>query len=188
VITRDGLGSGLWLIFLAPALAELPEYMGTLYALYAKGEYPLLGIVFSVAFMAVAIAAVVSLLLAPRSAVGSARMADADRLQAGVAAHRVGLIGERRRYRWAVAKPRQQVCCITSCWAAGLVQSFYASNWLTAHCRRCPGRPSARCSPPRWRGRASTRGVPILSAAHARHRHVVATSILPTGYHSPLGQ
>lgn len=66
VITRDGLGSGLWLIFLAPALAELPVYMGALFALYEKHEYPLLGIIFSWAFMAVAIAAVVSLLLAGR--------------------------------------------------------------------------------------------------------------------------
>lgn len=74
VISRDGVGSGIWIIFLAPALAELPQHMSTLFSAYVKGDYPLLGIILSVAFMAIAIAAVVSLLLAgSRSpAVGSA--------------------------------------------------------------------------------------------------------------------
>ncbi len=41
VIDRAGLGSGLWLIFLTPTLAELPQNLATIAQLYDMGQYSL---------------------------------------------------------------------------------------------------------------------------------------------------
>jgi preprotein translocase subunit SecY len=68
VIDRAGLGSGLWLIFLAPTLAELPQNVWTIAQLYDAGQYPLAAIVRAALFTAFAIAGVVSLVLAARGA------------------------------------------------------------------------------------------------------------------------
>lgn len=66
VIDRAGLGSGLWLIFLAPTLAELPQNMATIATLYEEGQYPLAGIVRAALFTAFAVAGVASIVLAAR--------------------------------------------------------------------------------------------------------------------------
>jgi hypothetical protein len=66
LIDRAGLGSGLWLIFLAPTLAELPLNMATIAALFQQGQYPLAGIVSAALFTACAIAGVAGIVLAAR--------------------------------------------------------------------------------------------------------------------------
>ena len=68
VIDRAGLGSGLWLIFLAQPLAELPPNLAAIAAAYDAGQYSLLAVVRSAMFTALAVAAVASLVLAARGA------------------------------------------------------------------------------------------------------------------------
>jgi preprotein translocase subunit SecY len=68
VIDRAGLGSGLWLVFLAPTLAELPQNLATIAQLYDMGQYPLAAIVRAAAFTALAVAGVVGIVLAARGA------------------------------------------------------------------------------------------------------------------------
>jgi preprotein translocase subunit SecY len=68
VIDRAGLGSGLWLVFLAPTLAELPQNLATIAQLYDMGQYSLGAILRAAAFTAIAAAGVVSIVLAARGA------------------------------------------------------------------------------------------------------------------------
>jgi preprotein translocase subunit SecY len=68
VIDRAGLGSGLWLIFLAPTLAELPWNLSTIAQAYDAGQYPFSAIVYAALFTAFTIAAVVGIVLAARGA------------------------------------------------------------------------------------------------------------------------
>jgi preprotein translocase subunit SecY len=68
VIDRAGLGSGLWLVFLAPTLAELPQNLATIAQLYDMGQYPLGAILRAAAFTAIAVAAVAGIVLAARGA------------------------------------------------------------------------------------------------------------------------
>ena len=69
VIDRAGLGMGVWLIFLAPALAELPQNLAAIAQLYEMGQYSAAAIARSALFTAIATAGVVSIILAaPTSA------------------------------------------------------------------------------------------------------------------------
>ena len=68
VIDRAGLGSGLWLMFLAPTLAELVPNLAAIAAAYDAGEYPFSGIVYAALFTAFAVAAIVGIVLAARGA------------------------------------------------------------------------------------------------------------------------
>jgi preprotein translocase subunit SecY len=68
VIDRAGLGSGLWLVFLAPTLAELPQNLATIAQLYDMGQYSLGAILRAAAFTAIAVAGVVSIVLVARGA------------------------------------------------------------------------------------------------------------------------
>jgi preprotein translocase subunit SecY len=69
VIDRAGLGMGVWLIFLAPALAELPQNLAAIAQLYEVGQYSAAAIARSALFTAIATAGVVSIMLAaPTSA------------------------------------------------------------------------------------------------------------------------
>jgi preprotein translocase subunit SecY len=64
IIDRAGLGSGLWLLFLVPTLAELPQDLATISQLYEAGQYPFGAIVRAAMFTAFATAAVVSIVMA----------------------------------------------------------------------------------------------------------------------------
>ncbi len=66
VIDRAGLGMGVWLIFLAPALAELPQNLAAIAQLYEVGQYSAAAIARSALFTAIATAGVVSIMLAAR--------------------------------------------------------------------------------------------------------------------------
>ena len=68
VIDRAGLGSGLWLMFLAPTLAELVPNLAAIAAAYDAGEYPFSGIVCAALFTAFTVAAIVGIVLAARGA------------------------------------------------------------------------------------------------------------------------
>ncbi|MEO8420111.1 MAG: hypothetical protein ABI457_02855 [Hyphomicrobium sp.] len=68
VIDRAGLGSGLWLIFLTPTLAELPQNLATIAQLYDMGQYSLGAILRAAAFTAIAVAGIVGIVLAARGA------------------------------------------------------------------------------------------------------------------------
>ena len=68
VIDRAGLGSGLWLMFLAPTLAELVPNLAAIAAAYDAGEYPFSGIVYAALFTAFTVAAIVGIVLAARGA------------------------------------------------------------------------------------------------------------------------
>jgi preprotein translocase subunit SecY len=73
-IDANGLGSGVWLLFLAPTLAELPARIVGLYGLYAEGSLSPLNMALCLVFTVLAMAALVSLILADptREAVGAA--------------------------------------------------------------------------------------------------------------------
>lgn len=66
VIDRAGLGSGLWLLFLAPALAELAPNLAAIADAYDRGTYPLLSVVLGALFTAFTVAAVAGIVLAAR--------------------------------------------------------------------------------------------------------------------------
>ncbi len=66
IIDRLGLGSGLWLLFLTPVLIEFPLNLAAIAHVYESGGYSLLAVLGSAAFTAIAIAGVVSILLAAR--------------------------------------------------------------------------------------------------------------------------
>jgi len=68
IIDRAGIGSGVWLLFLAPALAGLPRTFATMAEYNAEGSYPAIAIVLGLLYVAIAIAAVVNILLAARGA------------------------------------------------------------------------------------------------------------------------
>ena len=66
IIDRAGLGSGVWIMFLAPALAELPRTLAGVAVLHGSGEYTFELILASIAFTVLAVGAIVRLLLAAR--------------------------------------------------------------------------------------------------------------------------
>lgn len=68
IIDRAGLGSGVWLLFLTPVLAELPRNLAAIALLFEEGSYPLAAILGSAAFTVLAVAGVVRLM---RAAPGS---------------------------------------------------------------------------------------------------------------------
>ncbi len=68
LIDRIGLGSGLWLIFLAPALAALPSLFATIALANSQGAYASGALLLSVIYSGLAIAAVASIVLAARAA------------------------------------------------------------------------------------------------------------------------
>jgi preprotein translocase subunit SecY len=67
IIDRAGLGNGIWIMFLAPVLAELPRTIAGIVAMHVGGQYPFELIAASFAFLVLAVAAVVALLLAARN-------------------------------------------------------------------------------------------------------------------------
>jgi SecY translocase len=68
IIDRAGLGNGVWILFLAPALAELPRTLASMAVLYQSGEYSFELIIAGLAIAVLAVAGVVRLLLAARGA------------------------------------------------------------------------------------------------------------------------
>jgi hypothetical protein len=68
IIDRAGLGSGIWIMFLAPALAELPRTVAGMAVLYRSGEYSFELIVAGLAIAVLAVGGVVRLLMAARGA------------------------------------------------------------------------------------------------------------------------
>jgi preprotein translocase subunit SecY len=68
LIDRLGLGCGLWLIFLAPALAELPGILAGIAYLVERGEYAADTVFFSLLYSVLAIGAVIGIVLAARGA------------------------------------------------------------------------------------------------------------------------
>lgn len=68
LIDRIGVGSGLWLIFLAPALAALPGMFASIAYATSQGEYGSEALLLSVVYSGLAIAAVASIVLAARAA------------------------------------------------------------------------------------------------------------------------
>ena len=72
IIDRHGLGAGLWLLFLTPALVELPYVIEEITFIHASGIYPTSALVQAAAFSAVAIGAVAALILASRGIAATA--------------------------------------------------------------------------------------------------------------------
>ncbi|HWK38390.1 MAG TPA: hypothetical protein VNR88_05695 [Hyphomicrobium sp.] len=72
IIDRHGLGAGLWLLFLTPALVELPYLVKEIAFDHALGIYPTSAIVQAAAFSAVAMGAVAALVLASGGAAATA--------------------------------------------------------------------------------------------------------------------
>lgn len=68
IIDRAGLGCGLWLLFLAPALIDLPSTLAGMTLLTWRGDYSADLIVLALAYSAVAVAGVVSIVMAARAA------------------------------------------------------------------------------------------------------------------------
>jgi len=68
VIDRAGLGMGVWLLFLAPTLAELPQNLAAIADAYSAGTYPFSSVALAGLFTALSVAAIVGLLLAARGA------------------------------------------------------------------------------------------------------------------------
>lgn len=68
LIDRRGLGYGVWLVFLAPALAALPEATIAFGHAYAAGVYPGTTVLLAIAFTVLGIAGIVRLVLAARAA------------------------------------------------------------------------------------------------------------------------
>lgn len=68
VIDRAGLGYGLWLLFIATGLAELPRNLASLAVLNMGGSYSTEYVILAAVFSVIAIAGVVSLVLAARAA------------------------------------------------------------------------------------------------------------------------
>ena len=66
VIERAGIGAGVWVIFLAPTLADLPLNLAAIADAYSGGTYPLSSIVLAGLFTAIAVAGVVGIILAAR--------------------------------------------------------------------------------------------------------------------------
>ncbi len=67
IIDRAGIGAGIWLIFLAPTLVDLPINLAAIADAYSGGTYPLSSIVLAALFTAIAVAAVVGIVLAARA-------------------------------------------------------------------------------------------------------------------------
>lgn len=67
LIDRIGVGCGLWLVFLTPALAAMPSTLAQLAVLTAQGRYTSDAILFSGVYSALAIAAVIGIVLAARA-------------------------------------------------------------------------------------------------------------------------
>jgi preprotein translocase subunit SecY len=72
VIDRAGLGSGLWLVFLTAGLAELPRMLASIASLFGQGVYGIEQVLLTGVFSLLALAAVVSLVLAARAAPATA--------------------------------------------------------------------------------------------------------------------
>jgi len=72
IIDRQGIGSGLWVLFLAAPLAALPLQMAQLSDAYIAGQYAGLGILLGGAFAVLTVAAITALLLAWGYATGTA--------------------------------------------------------------------------------------------------------------------
>ncbi|MTD93291.1 hypothetical protein GIW81_02955 [Hyphomicrobium sp. xq] len=68
IIDRAGLGSGIWIMFLAPALAELPRTIAGMAVLYRSGEYSFELILAGLAIAVLTVGGVVRLLMAARGA------------------------------------------------------------------------------------------------------------------------
>lgn len=68
IIDTAGIGFGLWLLFLASGLIELPRTLAGLAIATASGEYQPASLLLALAFSAAAIAAVVNLVIAARAA------------------------------------------------------------------------------------------------------------------------
>jgi hypothetical protein len=68
IIDRAGLGNGVWILFLAPALAELPRTLAGMAVLYQSGEYSLELILAGLAITVLAVGGIVRLLMAARGA------------------------------------------------------------------------------------------------------------------------
>jgi preprotein translocase subunit SecY len=64
VIDREGIGYGIWLLFLVPVLAKIPGRGAVIHELISRNEYALSSQLFGVAVVVAAIAAVVGLLRA----------------------------------------------------------------------------------------------------------------------------
>lgn len=72
IIDRHGLGAGLWLLFLTPALVELPYVLKEIVFDHASGIYPTSALVQAAAFSAVTAGAIAALILASRGAAATA--------------------------------------------------------------------------------------------------------------------
>ena len=68
IIDRAGLGSGVWIMFLAPVLAELPRTIAGMAVLHQNGEYPFELILAGLAITVFAVGGIVRLLMAARGA------------------------------------------------------------------------------------------------------------------------
>jgi len=68
VIDTAGIGFGLWLLFLSSGLIELPRTAAAIAIATSSGEYAAGSLLLSLAFTAIALAAVVNLVLAARAA------------------------------------------------------------------------------------------------------------------------
>jgi hypothetical protein len=68
VIDRLGLGSGMWLLFLAPSLSALPRTLAGLAVLTENGEYSSQSLAITAAFTLVAVAAIVCIVRGARAA------------------------------------------------------------------------------------------------------------------------
>ena len=68
IIDRAGLGNGVWILFLAPALAELPRTLASMAVLYQNGEYSFELILAGLALAVLAVGGIVRLLMAARGA------------------------------------------------------------------------------------------------------------------------
>lgn len=73
-IDRIGLGAGLWLLFLVPAILELPRLVAGLALLNANGSYSTQSILLSVVFTLLAVGGIVSLVRAARAAPATVAM------------------------------------------------------------------------------------------------------------------
>ncbi|MDH4981498.1 hypothetical protein [Hyphomicrobium sp. D-2] len=67
IIDRAGLGFGVWFLFLLPTLLELPKAYATQINLVLSGHYPTLAFLIGAAFVVLATAGIVAIMLAGRA-------------------------------------------------------------------------------------------------------------------------
>jgi preprotein translocase subunit SecY len=141
LIDRAGLGSGLWLLFLTPALAALPRTLAQLAVLHERGEYSSNAILLGIAFTALAIAAIASIVLAARAAPATVATCIWTPIIANTGVTLLLLID-----LWLVTQSADASAALTSpgtlFWSIALVPAVALVAWIYVRTVRPGGQPS----------------------------------------------